>query len=88
MEKTRIRQISNLVELGLEANTNPDYYIFIDISGHVDLISIRIAKHKYQNKIFMDDIYYDDHFSEKEFKSKMSIWKNKLRYIIKSIKIK
>lgn len=85
--KMRTR-ILDLTALALEANRSADFNIFLNFSGHVDMVSLRISTTEYGNIIFDNYLYYpslyrhDHHFTEKTFYEGVDGWERELRGII------
>ena len=51
--KERVKELNELMSLALRVNTETDYCVFADISGHVNWIEFRIrrSKENYESEI-------------------------------------
>jgi hypothetical protein len=75
------QQLGELFLLALQANLSEEYNVWINFSGHVNEIQLRISNGEYRNIIFDDEIYFDSTDKNAVIK-KLKEWKKQLMLII------
>ncbi|WP_142783386.1 hypothetical protein [Changchengzhania lutea] len=77
------KKLNNLFGLAISANTNDEYDVWFELTGHVDWIYLGICKKRNDDPIFAEYLYYQGSmYDPKKASATIKKWEAELMNII------